>query len=53
MDKGINHLYNTPRTPRLKGKVKRAHRIDAEEFYRLLDGVAIDDTTLFNNRLQA
>jgi hypothetical protein len=32
-----------PRTPRLNGKVERSHRIDAEEFYRLLDGVVIDD----------
>lgn len=32
-----------PRTPRLKGEVERSHRIDAEEFYRLLDGVVIDD----------
>jgi hypothetical protein len=24
--------------PRLNGKVERSHRIDAEEFYRLLEG---------------
>lgn len=39
--------------PRLNGKVKRSHRIDDEEFYRLLDGVVIDDATVFNDKLQA
>ena len=43
---------SSPRTPRLNGKVERSHRIDAEEFYRLLDGVVIDDTELFNDKLQ-
>jgi transposase InsO family protein len=47
LDKGIGHSYIKPRTPRLNGKVERSHRIDAEEFYRLLDGVVIDDTKLF------
>jgi transposase InsO family protein len=28
-----------------------SHRIDAEEFYRLLDGVVIDDAKVFNDRL--
>jgi hypothetical protein len=37
LDKGINHTYIKPRTPRLNGKVERSHRIDAEEFYRLLE----------------
>jgi transposase len=37
LDKGINHSYIKPRTPRLNGKVERSHRIDAEEFYRLLE----------------
>jgi hypothetical protein len=32
--------------------VERSHRIDAEEFYRLLDGVVIDDTNLFNDKLR-
>jgi transposase InsO family protein len=32
--------------------VERSHRIDAEEFYRMLDGVVIDDTELFNDKLQ-
>ena len=32
----------------LKGKVERSHRIDAEEFYPMLDGVVIDDTGLFD-----
>jgi len=38
--------------PRLDGKVERSHRIDAEEFYRMLSGVVIDDTKLFNEKLQ-
>ena len=31
-------------------KVERHDRIDAEEFYRMLDGVVIDDTDLFNDK---
>ena len=38
LDQGIGHIYIRPATPRLNGKVERSHRIDAEEFYRLLDG---------------
>jgi len=52
LDRGIGHVYIRPTTPRLNGKVERSHRIDAEEFYRLLDGVVIDDTGLFNDKLQ-
>ena len=52
LDQGVEHHYIRPRTPRLNGKVERSHRIDAEEFYRLLDGVIIDDTKLFNDKLQ-
>jgi len=52
LDKGIGHKYIKPRTPRLNGKVERSHRIDAEEFYRLLDGELIDDAQVFNNKLQ-
>ena len=51
-DRGIRHIYIKPATPRLNGKVERSHRIDAEEFYRQLKGVLIDDTQLFNDRLQ-
>jgi transposase InsO family protein len=50
-DRGIRHVYIKPATPRLNGKVERSHRIDAEEFYRMLDGVMIDDTELFNDEL--
>ena len=50
LDRGIAHRYIKPATPRLNGKVERSHRIDAEEFYRLLDGVVIDDTKLFNEQ---
>ena len=52
LDKGINHVCIKPRTPRLNGKVEGSHRIDAEEFYRLLEGITIDDTGLFNTKLQ-
>jgi transposase InsO family protein len=31
--------------------VEQSHRIDAEEFSRLLDGQLIDDTKVFNQRL--
>ena len=48
----INHVYIKPRTPRLNGKVERSHRIDAEEFYQLLEGITIDDTGMFNDKLQ-
>ena len=52
LDKGVGHRYIKPRTPRLNGKVERSHRIDAEEFYRLLDGTVIDDAKVFNHKLQ-
>ncbi|HEX6330382.1 MAG TPA: integrase core domain-containing protein, partial [Actinomycetota bacterium] len=52
LDKGIGHVYIKPATPRLNGKVERSHRIDQEEFYRMPEGVVIDDTELFNDRLQ-
>jgi transposase InsO family protein len=52
LDKGIGHDCIKPRTPRLNGKVERSHRIDAEEFYQLLDGVVIDDTEVFNDKLR-
>ena len=51
LDKGIGHEYIKPLTPRLNGKVERSHRIDAEEFYRLLEGVVIDDADVFNEKL--
>jgi transposase InsO family protein len=44
-------VYIKPATPRLNGKVERSHRIDAEEFYRRLDGVVIDDAKIFNDKL--
>jgi transposase InsO family protein len=52
LDKGIGHVHIKPATPRLNGKVERSHRIDQEGFYRMLEGVVIDDTELFNYRLQ-
>jgi hypothetical protein len=32
--------------------VERSHRIDSDEFYRLLEGQVIDDTRLFTDKLQ-
>lgn len=52
LDKGIGHVYIKPRHPRLNGKVERSHRIDDEEFYRMLDGVMIDDAKVFNDKLR-
>lgn len=52
LDKGIRHVYIKPRRPQLNGKVERSHRIDDEEFYRLLDGIVIDNATLFNEKLR-
>lgn len=52
VDQGIEHVYIKPKTPRLNGKVERSHRIDQEEFYRLLEGEIIDDANLFNLKLQ-
>ncbi|MER7679106.1 hypothetical protein [Streptomyces sp. NPDC096934] len=51
LDKGIAHTYQAG-TPRLNGKVEGSHRIDAEEFYQLLDGVIIDDAEVFNDKLR-
>ncbi|MEM2914703.1 MAG: integrase core domain-containing protein [Candidatus Bathyarchaeia archaeon] len=53
LDKGIEHRYIKPHTPRLNGKVERSHRIDEEEFYCMLQGVVIDNSKLFNEKLQA
>lgn len=52
LDKAIVHTCIKSRTPRLNGKVERSHRIDAEEFYRLLDGVIIDDAYVFIDKLR-
>lgn len=52
LDKGFGHTYIKPATPRLNGKVERSHRIDQEEFYRLLEGVMIDDANVLNNKLR-
>jgi transposase InsO family protein len=32
--------------------VERSHRIDSEEFYRLLQGQVIDDANVFTDKLQ-
>ena len=41
LDRGLRHIYIRPATPRLNGKVERSHRIDDEEFYRMLAGEVI------------
>ncbi len=49
----IRHVYIRPRTPHLNGKVERSHRVDAQEFYQLLDQDGItDDIHLFNDKLR-
>ena len=50
--KGIGHVYIKPATPRMDGKFERSHRIDNEEFYRQLEGVVINDTGLFKEKLR-
>jgi transposase InsO family protein len=52
LDRGFQHVYIKPATPRLNGKVERSHRIDTDEFYRLLDDVVLDDARLFTTKLQ-
>ena len=52
LDRGIEHVYIRPATPRLNGKVERSHRIDAEEFYRMLEGVVVDEAKVFTTKLQ-
>ncbi len=42
-DLDIQHAYIRPRTPRLNGKVERSHRVDAQEFYQLLDRDGVVD----------
>jgi transposase InsO family protein len=36
----------------LNGRVERSHRADKEEFYLILEGVVIDDSKLFNEKLK-
>jgi len=49
---GLALFVLPPKSPKLNGKVERSHRIDADEFYRMLEGVVIDDSELFNERLR-
>lgn len=51
-DLGIRHVYIKPRTPRLNGKIERSHRIDEEEFYRLLKGKIVDSLEDFNFKIK-
>ncbi|MDE3102075.1 MAG: transposase family protein [Chloroflexota bacterium] len=46
-DKGHRaHLHQAVH-PRWNGKAERSNRIDAEEFYRMLNGVVVDDAKVF------
>ena len=49
----IRHVYIRPASPHLNGKVERSHRIDEQEFYRMLDQNGISDNIhLFNDKLR-
>ena len=37
IDKGVDHVYIKPGSPKLNGKVERSHRTDGEEFYQLIE----------------
>ena len=37
LDKGIEHVYIKPASPRLNGKVERSHLTDKQEFYQLIE----------------
>ena len=41
-----------PYRPRPRGKVERGHRIDQEDFHRMLEGVVIDDEGFINAKLR-
>ncbi|MEV3927281.1 DDE-type integrase/transposase/recombinase [Actinomadura coerulea] len=51
LDKGIAHTYIKPAPPHPNGKVERSHRIDTDEFYRMLERI-IDNTGIFNDKLR-
>ncbi len=43
----MEHVYISPATPHLNGKVERSHRTDKQELYQLLD--YLDDVDLRKN----
>jgi hypothetical protein len=49
LNKGIARAYIKPASPHLNGKAERAHRIDAEELYRMLTSAIIIDTGVVND----
>ena len=47
-DEGINHVHIKLGRSILDGKIECSHKIDEEEFYRMLIKIVIDDAKLFN-----
>ena len=45
IDKGIEHVYIKPGSPKLNGKVERSHRTDNQEFYQLIEYTSDVDLT--------
>ncbi|MBW0090223.1 hypothetical protein I4I73_15650 [Pseudonocardia sp. KRD-184] len=52
LDHGIGTSTSGPPHRVSTAKVERSHRIDAEEFYRLLGGAVIDNASVFNDKLE-
>jgi transposase InsO family protein len=52
LDKGSDHIYIRPRTPRLNGKVERSHRIDAESSTSSWEARLSTTPTSFSPELQ-
>ena len=53
LDQGVEHHYIRPRTLKAQWQGRTlSPRSMGEEFYRLLEGVIIDDMHLFNDKLQ-
>jgi hypothetical protein len=45
-------VYIKPGRPTLNGKVERGHRIDEDKFCIMVDGVVIDDASMFKEKLR-
>ena len=51
LDKGIAHTYIKPASPHLNGRWN-ARTASTAEFYQLLEGMVVDDTGVFDAKLQ-